>query len=181
MSRIGRKPVEIPKGVTVSITKDVVSAKGPKGTLTLARHKDIEIKQDKDEGKDVIVFERKGNDGPARAAHGLMRALVSNILTGVTSGFTRTLEINGVGYKAEIAGDKVTFSLGYSHPIVYVLPKGVTAKVDKNVLTLSGSDRELLGQTAAKIRSFRPPEPYKGKGVKYQEETIRRKAGKAAK
>jgi large subunit ribosomal protein L6 len=180
MSRIGRKPVEIPKGVQVSITKDVVSAKGPKGTLQLKRHKDIEIKQDKDEGKDVIVFERKGNEGPARAAHGLMRALVNNILTGVTTGFTRTLEINGVGYKAEIKGSDIVLSLGYSHPINYKLPEGISAKVDKNQLILSGIDKQSLGAAASKIRSFRPPEPYKGKGVKYIEEHITRKAGKTA-
>src|SRR5579862_5807359 len=108
MSRIGRKPVEIPKGVQVSITKDTVSVKGPKGSLNLARHKAIEIKQAKDEGKDVIVFERKGNEGPVRAAHGLMRALVSNMFTGVTKGFEKHLEINGVGYKAEIKGQKIT-------------------------------------------------------------------------
>jgi large subunit ribosomal protein L6 len=181
MSRIGRKPLEIPKGVTVSITSDTVSTKGPKGTLTLKRHKDIEIKQGKDEDKkDVILFERKGNLGPQRAAHGLMRALVNNMLTGVTQGFTRQLEINGVGYKAEIKGPKVVLSLGYSHPIEYELPEGVSAKVEKNQLTLSGIDRQALGAATAKIRSFRPPEPYKGKGIKYSNETIQRKAGKTA-
>jgi large subunit ribosomal protein L6 len=180
MSRIGRKPVEIPKGVTVSITKDIVSAKGPKGTLTLKRHKDIEIKQDKDEGKDVIVFERKDDLGPSRAAHGLMRALVNNILTGVTAGFTRTLEINGVGYKAELKGSNIVLSLGYSHPIEYKLPEGITAKTDKNLLIVSGIDKQAVGAVASKIRSFRPPEPYKGKGVKYIEEHITRKAGKTA-
>jgi large subunit ribosomal protein L6 len=181
MSRIGRKPLEIPKGVTVSITGDAVSTKGPKGTLTLKRHKDIEIKQAKDdEKKDVIVFERKGNLGPQRAAHGLMRALVGNMLTGVTQGFTRQLEINGVGYKAEIKGPKIVLSLGYSHPIEYQLPEGISAKVDKNLLILSGIDRQALGAATAKIRSFRPPEPYKGKGIKYIEETILRKAGKTA-
>ena len=181
MSRIGRKPLEIPKGVTVSITNDVVSTKGPKGTLTLKRHKDIEIKQAKDEDKkDVIVFERAGNLGPQRAAHGLMRALVNNMLTGVTQGFTRQLEINGVGYKAEIKGPKIVLSLGFSHPIEYALPEGIAAKVDKNMLILSGIDRQALGAASAKIRSFRPPEPYKGKGIKYIEETITRKAGKTA-
>src|SRR3954468_6318960 len=181
MSRIGRKPVEIPKGVTVSITKDVVSAKGPKGTLQMKRHQDIEIKQSKDEdGKDVVVFERRGELGPQRAAHGLMRALVGNMLTGVTKGFERQLEINGVGYKAELKGPKIVLSLGYSHPIEYPLPEGITAKVDKNMLILSGIDRQALGAAASKIRSFRPPEPYKGKGIKYIEETITRKAGKTA-
>jgi large subunit ribosomal protein L6 len=181
MSRIGRKPLEIPKGVTVSITNDTVSTKGPKGTLTLKRHRDIEIKQAKDDDKrDVIVFERKGNLGPQRAAHGLMRALVGNMLTGVTQGFTRQLEINGVGYKAELKGTKLVLSLGYSHPIEYELPEGITAKVEKNALTLSGIDRQALGAATAKIRSFRPPEPYKGKGIKYAQETIQRKAGKTA-
>jgi len=181
MSRIGRKPLEIPKGVQVSITKDAVQVKGPKGTLNLKRHKAIEIKQAKDEDqKDVIVFERKGNLGPERAAHGLMRALVGNMLTGVSVGFTRNLEINGVGYKAEIKGSNITLSLGYSHPIEYKLPEGISAKNDKNILILSGIDRQALGGAAAKIRSFRPPEPYKGKGIKYAEETILRKAGKTA-
>jgi len=181
MSRIGRKPLEIPKGVTVSITTDTVSTKGPKGTLTLKRHKDIEIKQAKDDDKkDVIVFERKGNLGQERAAHGLMRALVGNMLTGVTQGFTRQLEINGVGYKAEIKGPKIVLSLGFSHPIEYQLPEGISAKVDKNLLILSGIDRQALGAATAEIRSFRPPEPYKGKGIKYIEETILRKAGKTA-
>src|ERR1043165_1635435 len=163
MSRIGRKPLEIPKGVTVSITKDSA------------------IRQTKDEDKrDVIVFERTGNLGAERAAHGLMRALVGNMLTGVTQGFTRQLEINGVGYKAEIKGTKIVLSLGFSHPIEYQLPEGITAKVDKNLLILSGIDRQALGAATAKIRSFRPPEPYKGKGIKYIEETIVRKAGKTA-
>ena len=181
MSRIGRKPLEIPKGVTVSITKDTVSTKGPKGTLSLKRHRDIEIKQAKDEdGKDVVVFERKSEQGPQRAAHGLMRALVGNMLTGVTKGFERQLEINGVGYKAELKGPKLILSLGYSHPIEYALPEGIAAKVDKNMLILSGIDRQALGAAASKIRSYRPPEPYKGKGIKYIEETITRKAGKTA-
>ena len=181
MSRIGRKPLEIPKGVQVTITPDTVSTKGPKGSLTLKRHKDIEIKQTKDDDKkDVIVFERKGNLPNERAAHGLTRALVANMLKGVTDGFTRELEINGVGYKAEIKGTSITLSLGYSHPINYTLPEGVSAKTDKNLLILSGIDKEKLGGAAAKIRSFRPPEPYKGKGIKYKEETILRKAGKTA-
>lgn len=176
MSRIGRKPLEIPKGVTVSITNDVVSVKGPKGTLKLDRHKDIEVKQE----KDTLVFGRGKDEGPVRAAHGLMRALVSNMLTGVTKGFERQLEINGVGYKAEIKGPKIVLSLGFSHPIEYSLPEGISAKVDKNMLILSGIDRQALGAASAKIRSFRPPEPYKGKGIKYVEETILRKAGKTA-
>src|SRR5689334_14201445 len=151
MSRIGRKPLEIPKGVTVSITKDTVQVKGPKGTLSLKKNPEVEVKQAKDEGKDVLVFERAGNLGPQRAAHG----------------FTRQLEINGVGYKAEIKGNKITFSLGFSHPVDYTLPEGISAKTDKNLLILSGIDRQALGAAAAEIRGFRPPEPYKGKGIKY--------------
>jgi large subunit ribosomal protein L6 len=181
MSRIGKKPIEIPKGVQVTITKDTISTKGPKGTLTIKRHQGIDVQQAKDEDKkDILKFERKGNEGPERAAHGLMRALVNNMFTGVTTGFTRTLEINGVGYKAEIKGPKIVLSLGYSHPIEYTLPEGITAKVDKNQLVLSGIDRQALGAATAEIRSFRPPEPYKGKGIKYVEETILRKAGKTA-
>jgi large subunit ribosomal protein L6 len=176
MSRIGRKPIEIPKGVQVSITTDAISAKGPKGTLKLARHKAVEVKEE----KGALVFARSGEDGPERAAHGLMRALVANMLTGVTQGFSRQLEINGVGYKAEIKGTTVVLSLGFSHPIEYKLPEGISAKVDKNMLILSGIDKELVGAAAAKVRSFRPPEPYKGKGIKYVEETIIRKAGKTA-
>jgi large subunit ribosomal protein L6 len=185
MSRIGRKPLVIPKGVTVSVTKDAVSVKGPKGTLNMKRQgtvASVEVKQTKDEETkaDIVVFERKGNLGNERAAHGLARALVGNMIKGVTDGFTRELEINGVGYKAEIKGQSVTLSLGFSHPVDYKLPEGVSAKVDKNMLILSGIDKEKLGGAAAKIRSFRPPEPYKGKGIKYKEETILRKAGKTA-
>ena len=184
MSRIGRKPLEIPKGVQVSITKDSVSVKGPKGTLAMKRQGNtaaVDIKQAKDEDqKDVLVFERHGNIGNERAAHGLVRALIANMVKCVTDGFTRELEINGVGYKAEIKGTSITLSLGYSHPIEFKLPEGVTAKTDKNLLILSSIDKEKLGGAAAKIRSFRPPEPYKGKGIKYKEETILRKAGKTA-
>jgi large subunit ribosomal protein L6 len=176
MSRIGRKPLEIPKGVQVSITNDQVSAKGPKGSLVVKRHKDIEIKEE----QGSLIFVRKDEVGRVRAAHGLMRALCANMLTGVTKGFERQLEINGVGYKAEVKGQTVTLSLGYSHPIEYKLPEGIAAKVDKNTLVLSGIDRQALGAAASKVRSFRPPEPYKGKGIKYANETIVRKAGKTA-
>jgi large subunit ribosomal protein L6 len=181
MSRIGRKDLEIPKDVQVTIAKDLVTVKGKGGTLSLRRHKAIEIQQTKDEDKkDVLRFGRKGNEGPERAAHGLMRALVNNMFVGVTKGFERQLEINGVGYKAELKGPKIVLSLGFSHPIEYTLPEGIKAKVDKNMLILSSIDKEKLGGAAAKIRSFRGPEPYKGKGIKYKEETILRKAGKTA-
>jgi large subunit ribosomal protein L6 len=176
MSRIGRKAIEIPKGVTLDIKPDVISAKGPKGNLSLRRHKDIEVQQNGNE----LVFARKSEDKPVKAAHGLMRALTANMITGVTTGFTRQLEINGVGYRAEVKGQNLLLTLGFSHPIEFKLPEGVSAKVDKNILILSSIDKQVLGAAAAKIRSFRPPEPYKGKGVKYVEETILRKAGKAA-
>jgi large subunit ribosomal protein L6 len=176
MSRIGKRNVEVPKGVTVQITPDLITAKGPKGSLSLKRHDAIEVKQENGQ----LVFVRNGDDKPARAAHGLMRALAANLVKGVSTGFERSLEINGVGYRAEVKGTNLLLTLGFSHPIEYKLPEGVTAKVDKNILLLSATDKQLLGAAASKIRSFRPPEPYKGKGVKYVEEKIQRKAGKAA-
>jgi large subunit ribosomal protein L6 len=176
MSRIGRKPLEIPKGVTITLTADAVSVKGPKGTLSVKQHKAIKIKQE----AGSLVFERGDNDGKSRAAHGLMRALCANMVNGVNTGFERKLEINGVGYKAEVKGSTLVLSLGFSHPVEFKLPEGISAKVDKNMLILTGIDRQALGAAAANIRSYRPPEPYKGKGVKYVEETIIRKAGKTA-
>src|SRR5262249_2083129 len=174
MSRIGKKAVTIPSGVTVTLKEGQIAVKGPKGEL---KRQIPDLVTGKVEKAEVMV-ERGGDEPATRARHGLVRALVQNMVDGVTKGFERKLEINGVGYKAEVAGDKLNMTLGFSHPINYQLPKGVTAKVEKNVVTLTSSDRELLGQTAAKVRSFRPPEPYKGKGVKYIEETIKRKVGK---
>ena len=176
MSRIGKLPIEIPKGVTVNASGANVSVKGPKGTLSLAVHPKVKIALEGNE----VVCSRADDSRQSRAAHGLMRAHVANMMTGVSTGFQRKLEINGVGYRAEVSGKKLVLQLGYSHPIEYVLPEGVTAAVDKNQVTLSAIDKQLLGATAAKVRSFRPPEPYKGKGIKYMEETILRKAGKAA-
>ena len=176
MSRIGRKTLDIPKGVTIEVKPDKINAKGPKGSLSLPRHPEIEVKQEGTE----LSFIRSSDLKPVRAAHGLMRALTANLITGVTKGFERQLEINGVGYRAEVKGSTVVLNLGFSHPIEYKLPEGVSAKVDKNLVILSAIDKQLLGAAAAKIRSFRGPEPYKGKGVKYLEETILRKAGKAA-
>jgi large subunit ribosomal protein L6 len=176
MSRIGKRNVDVPKGVTVQITADAITAKGPKGSMTVKRHEAVDVTEEKGQ----LVFVRKSDDKPARAAHGLMRALTNNLVKGVSTGFERQLEINGVGYRAEVKGGNLVLSLGFSHPVEYKLPEGVAAKVDKNMLILSGIDRQLLGAAAAKIRSFRPPEPYKGKGVKYVEETIIRKAGKTA-
>jgi large subunit ribosomal protein L6 len=176
MSRVGNQVIEIPKGVTVTITPTVITAKGPKGSLSLDRHQSVDVKEEQGE----LIFTRKSDSKPDRAAHGLMRALTANLVTGVTKGFERQLEINGVGYRAEVKGGTLVLSLGYSHPIEYKLPEGVSAKVDKNILILSSMNKQHVGAAAAKIRSFRGPEPYKGKGVKYVEETIIRKAGKAA-
>jgi large subunit ribosomal protein L6 len=174
MSRIGRKPIVIPKGVTITLKDGGVAVKGPKGELKRKLPTEIAVKVEGDR----LSCARGGNEQAIRAKHGLTRALIANMVTGVTQGFTRELEINGVGYKAEVSGQKVTFTLGYSHTIDFPLPKGIEAKVEKNKLSLSGIDRELLGATAAKVRGFRPPEPYKGKGIKYVEEHIRRKVGK---
>jgi len=177
MSRIGKLPVEIPQKVKVSVQGPTVKVEGPLGTLERT-FRGVKFAQD----AKAVQVEPVDQSRHARALWGLSRTLLSNMVVGVSKGFERVLEINGVGYRAEIAGQQLTLTLGKSHPVVFDLPKGIKAEVEKQIiLKLSGVDKELLGQTAAKIRSFRPPEPYKGKGVKYQEETIRRKAGKAAK
>ncbi len=162
--------------MSVTIDAAKIAVKGPKGTLSVDRNANIEVAQE----DGALVFKPRSETKEARAAYGLMRALCANLVHGVNEGFVRELEINGVGYRAEVKGDTVTFQLGYSHPIDFKLPAGVSAKVEKNMLTLSGIDKAVLGQTAAKIRALRPPEPYKGKGIKYKEETILRKVGKAA-
>jgi len=175
MSRIGRKILPLPKGVILAQKPGLVSVKGPKGELTKAVPTGITIKAEADK----ITVLRADDERQNRSKHGLMRAHLANMVKGVTDGWTRELEINGVGYRAEVAGDTINMALGYSHPVVFKLPKGVTAKVEKNRVTLSSADRDLVGQTAAKVRELRPPEPYKGKGVKYVEEVIKKKVGKA--
>jgi large subunit ribosomal protein L6 len=175
MSRIGRKILPLPKGVTLAQKPGLVSVKGPKGELSKAIPTGVTIKAEADK----ITVLRADDERLNRAKHGLMRAHLANMVKGVTDGWTRELEINGVCYRAEVAGDTMTMALGYSHPVVFKLPKGVTAKVDKNRVTLTSADRDLVGQTAAKVRELRPPEPYKGKGVKYVEEVIKKKVGKA--
>jgi large subunit ribosomal protein L6 len=176
MSRVGRKPIPMPKGVTLSQKAGQFSVKGPKGELTKNLPAGITIKQESDK----LLVARADDSRDNRARHGLVRAHLANMVKGVTDGWTRELEINGVGYRAEVAGDTVTFALGYAHPIVFKLPKTVSAKVEKNRLTVTSPDKDLLGQIAAKLRELRPPEPYKGKGVKYLEEVIKKKVGKAA-
>ena len=176
MSRIGKQPIAIPKGVEVKISDSEIAVKGPKGQLSRTRHPLIDVKV---EGGEVIC-ERRNDSRESRAAHGLVRALTANMVHGVSAGFERKLEINGVGYRAEVKGKILLLNLGFSHPIEYPLPDGVTAKVEKNIITLAGIDKESLGAAAANICGYRPPEPYKGKGVKYAEEQILRKLGKAA-
>lgn len=175
MSRIGRKPLSLPKGVAFSQASGQYGVKGPKGELKRPLPAGVTIKA----AGDTLTVERASDAPNDRAKHGLVRAHLANMVKGVTEGWVRELEINGVGYRAEVSGENVTMQLGYSHPVVFKLPKGVGAKVDKNKIILSSADRDSLGQTAAKIRELRAPEPYKGKGVKYAEEVIKRKVGKA--
>jgi len=176
VSRIGRLPITVPDGVKIAMDEKVVKVEGPKGKLEAAIPPGIEVKVD---GKTVRVS-RKAEERQLKALHGLARKLIANMVEGVSKGFTRVLEINGVGYRAEVKGSDLHIALGYSHPVIYPLPKGVSASVERQIIiTLTSADRRLLGETAAAIRGFRPPEPYKGKGVKYREEVIKRKAGKA--
>jgi large subunit ribosomal protein L6 len=174
MSRIGKKPIGIPDKVEVKISGSTVDVKGPKGQLSYTFHKDVKIeKADK-----VINVTPASQTTSARAIWGMSRTLLGNMVTGVTTGFVKSLEFNGVGYKAAVSGTTLTLNLGYSHAIDYKLPKGVSAVVNKNVIEFHGCDKELVGFVAAQVRSFREPEPYKGKGLKYTDETIIRKAGK---
>ncbi len=179
MSRIGRMPIAVPAGVTVTIGEgNAVTVKGPKGELSQTFAACLEIKQ---EGAEVVVT-RSSDEKEVRALHGLTRALLNNMVVGVTNGFSKKLEIVGVGYKVEKSGKKMTLSLGYSHPIYVEETDGVTFDVpDANTIIVNGIDKQAVGQIAAQIRSFRKPEPYHGKGVKYSDERIRRKAGKTGK
>ena len=175
MSRVGKKPIAIPEKTQVSLKADILTVKGPKGTLTRQIHPGVKLDIGDAEIKAVI----ESQDRKSRALQGLVRSLVANMVLGVSVGFERVLQISGIGYRAEAKGKSVLFNLGYSHPIDFPLPEGITAEVDKNnAVKLMGIDKELLGQTAASIRQLRPPEPYKGKGIKYADEYIQRKAGK---
>lgn len=176
MSRIGRQPVSVPAGVKVTLKDGVVHVEGPKGKLTTSVPPRIWVKVEEKELQIGREMETAGDKG----LHGLTRKLIANMVEGVSKSFKRVLEINGVGYRAEVKGKVLHISLGYSRPVEFPLPTGVTATVERQtVITLESPDKQLLGQTAAMIRSLRAPEPYKGKGIKYQEEVIRRKAGKA--
>ena len=176
MSRIGKLPVPVPAGVTIELAERQISVKGPKGTLARDLPPHVDVRQENGQ----VVVHRENDGRTARAMHGLTRSLIQNMVTGVSAGFSKTLEIIGVGYRVESKKDYLIFTLGYSHPIYYEIPEGVEAKIESPTrLTVSGTDRERVGKAAAEIRGFRPPEPYKGKGVKYADETIRRKEGKS--
>ena len=179
MSRIGRKPVTVPKGVTVTVNGNEVKVKGPKGELARAFREEVSIKQE----DGTLHVERRGDERQVRALHGLSRALLNNMVVGVSTGFSKVLQIEGVGYRAELKGKDLVMALGYSHPVVVPPPQGITFAVDEKArtITISGPDKEQVGQVAADIRKWRKPEPYKGKGLRYQGEHIRRKAGKAGK
>jgi large subunit ribosomal protein L6 len=178
MSRIGKKEIPLPKGVEVKKAGNAVSVKGPKGTLTTPLVADIDVKVE----NNVVQFVRANEETKTRALHGLMRALVANNVKGVTEGFKKELDIIGVGYRAEVKGKEVVFQLGYSHPVKFPIPQGIEIAVDGKTghITITGIDKQKVGQVAAEIRSLREPDPYKGKGIKYSDEIIRRKAGKAA-
>ena len=178
MSRIGKKPIIVPTGATVQIDGQKVKVKGQKGELEFNFHRLVHF-----EKKDGIVktLVKKTEDKKSRELWGLSRVLLSNMIEGVTKGFQKKLEINGVGYRAAASGQKLNLELGFSHPVEFMLPKGIEAKVEKNIITISGIDKQLVGETAARIRALRKPEPYKGKGIKYVDEIIRRKAGKVVK
>ncbi len=178
MSRVGRSPVFFDKTVQISVSpENAVLVKGPKTSLTIRMRPEIKAKIEADQ----LQLTPVGDAPTTRAYHGLYRALIQNAVTGVSKGWTKELELNGVGYRAAVSGKKLELTLGYSHPVVFMIPDGIEIKVDKQTrVMISGANRETVGQVAAKIRGFRPPEPYLGKGIKYSDEVIRRKAGKSA-
>ncbi len=176
MSRIGKMPIPVPSGTKVTIEDGMFTAEGPRGRVAHPLFPGFPVElQD-----GVVTVDRPGDDGPERSKHGLLRALLANAVQGVSAGFTKQLDIVGVGYRAEVKGDRVQFALGYSHPVIYPIPEGIKIEIDKtNRVTISGADRQKVGQVAAEIRRLRSPDPYKGKGIKYTNEVLRRKVGKA--
>jgi len=178
MSRIGKKPVIIPAGVSIDLKGQTLKVKGPKGELTLEIHPKVTVEKTDTE---LNVKVKNVDSKLEKALWGLHRALINNMVSGVVTGFSKVLEVIGVGFKVAVAGKKLNMSLGYSHPVEMEIPAGLEVKVEKNIITISGIDRQLVGQFAANVRSKREPEPYKGKGIKYQDEVVRRKAGKVVK
>lgn len=177
MSRVGKLPIAIPSGVTITVDPDFITVAGSKGTLKQFTMPGISVEQKDNE----ILVTRASDEPKIRAKHGLMRALLANMVTGVTKGFSKKLEINGVGFRVALAGSDLKMNLGFSHEVVYHVPQGVTAVVEQNTITISGIDRQQVGQVAAEIRALKKPEPYKGKGIKYSDERIIRKSGKSGK
>lgn len=178
MSRIGKQPIPLPDGITMTAENGVVSVVGPKGTLTQRLHPHVAVRV---QDHNVSLSVKNQDDRDDRALWGLSRMLIANMVQGVSQGFTKGLEVQGVGYRIAVQGNKVILNLGFSHPVEFTLPAGIDAKVEKNILTLSGIDKQMLGETAARIRAFRKPEPYKGKGIRYVGEAVRRKSGKVVK
>lgn len=177
MSRIGKLPIDVPTGVTITVDSDVISVKGAKGELTVPHLSDVTVAL---EGAQAVVT-RKSDERIAKAQHGLQRSLLQNAVEGVTKGFEKKLEVNGVGFRVSGGGDQIEMQLGFSHPVKYKANAGILLTVDKMTITVSGISKQAVGQAAAEIRSLKKPEPYKGKGIKYADENIRRKAGKAGK
>ena len=177
MSRIGKLPIDVPSGVTITVDSDSILVKGPKGELTVPHLSDVTVTL---EGNQLIV-NRKDDERIAKAQHGLQRALLNSAVIGVTTGYEKKLEVNGVGFRVSGGGQSIEMLLGFSHPVKYNAPEGVNLTVEKMNITVSGIDKQLVGQAAAEIRSLKKPEPYKGKGIKYIDEVLRRKAGKAGK
>ncbi len=177
MSRIGKLPIDIPAGVTITVDSDAVRVQGPKGQLEQFLLPEVKVKVEDDQ----VVVSRIDDSKPAKSRHGLMRSLIKNMVIGVTDGFSKTLVIKGVGFRLEGGGQEVTMSLGFSHPVKYRAPEGIDLKPDKMNLVVSGIDKQKVGQVAAEIRALKKPEPYKGKGIRYDDEQIIRKAGKAGK
>ena len=177
MSRIGKQPIALPSGVTITVDPANITVAGSKGTLTQFTMPGITVKQEENQ----ILVTRADDEAPNRAKHGLMRSLVNNMVVGVTQGFSKKLEINGVGFRVAAQGTDLKFNLGFSHDVIYKLPTGITAAIEQNTVTISGIDKQQVGQVAAEIRALKKPEPYKGKGIKYEGERIIRKSGKSGK
>jgi large subunit ribosomal protein L6 len=176
MSRVGKRPITLPQGVTATLLEQVVSVKGPKGTLSRTIHPKVDVEID----AQSISVKRRDDTHTSRAVHGLVRALLSNMVVGVSQGFAKSLEITGVGYRVNVQNNVISLSLGFSHPVEFAMPQGITASLERqNVIRLEGIENELLGETAARIRALRACEPYKGKGVRYVDERVFRKVGKA--
>jgi large subunit ribosomal protein L6 len=177
MSRIGKQPITVPQGITVAVDAGEIVVTGPKGTLKQFTMPNISVKQD----GDSIIVTRSNDERTVRSQHGLMRSLVNNMVEGVSQGFTKQLELNGVGFRVAMSGADLRFNLGFSHEVIYKIPAGITISIEQNVITITGISKQQVGQVAAEIRSLKKPEPYKGKGIKYVGERIIRKSGKSGK